>query len=240
MKVPDEVFSQLGHYVYAYVDPATECIFYIGKGVGGRAVSHLAAPEHKEISCRIAKIRDSGREPRIDIIRAGLNADQAALVEASCIDLLGLESLANKVRGFHRDSIGRVSLADLIASQAAKPVEITERGILIIINRLFRSGMSEHELYEATRGVWKIGVKREQATHAFAVFRGVIRGVFKIEYWEPANPSSYSTRIIDPTRIADRWQFVGAQDADLASKYINGSVRHLMPPNAQNPIRYLF
>ena len=42
-RIPPEVAERLGHYVYLYVDPRTEQIFYVGKGQGQRVLSHLSA-----------------------------------------------------------------------------------------------------------------------------------------------------------------------------------------------------
>ena len=43
---------------------------------------------------------------------------------------------------------------------AAKEAAIQDPSVLIRINRLFRYGMSPVELYDATRGMWRIGEKR--------------------------------------------------------------------------------
>ena len=54
---------------------------------------------------------------------------------------------------------------------------------LIRINELYRGGMNETELYDATRGIWKVGEERVKAKYAFAVFEGVIREVYEISQW---------------------------------------------------------
>lgn len=61
----------------------------------------------------------------------------------------------------------------------AVPVTVTEPAILIRINQLYRSGMNATELYEVTRGVWRVGVRCEQAHYALAVFQGVVKAVYK-------------------------------------------------------------
>lgn len=48
-------------------------------------------------------------------------------------------------------------------------VTITEPAVLIRIPKLFTEGMSTQALYEATRGVWKVGDRRESARYALAV-----------------------------------------------------------------------
>lgn len=72
--------------------------------------------------------------------------------------------------------------------------QITEPSILIRINRKYRDGMSQQELYEITRGVWKIGERREKAQLAFAIYQGVIKEVYTIDTWHPAGTTPYHTR----------------------------------------------
>jgi len=109
--------------------------------------------------------------------------------------------------------------------------------VLIRINRYYHYGITDRELYDATRGVWKIGVKRDDATYAFAVFGGIVREVYKIREWLPAG-TTFSTRgdLTDDTR----WEFVGeVAEAKIREKYILKSVEEYLPNHAQNPIRYV-
>ena len=55
---------------------------------------------------------------------------------------------------------------------------IVEPTILIRINQFYRQGMSGKELYEATRGVWKVGIRREKVRIAMAVFKGFVKEVY--------------------------------------------------------------
>ena len=38
---PEKLIEDLGYYVYMYSDPKTKKPFYVGKGTGNRAFSHL-------------------------------------------------------------------------------------------------------------------------------------------------------------------------------------------------------
>lgn len=54
--------------------------------------------------------------------------------------------------------------------------DITENVIAIRINQAYRENMTELELYEATRGYWKVDVKRaEKAQYAFSIYKGIIK-----------------------------------------------------------------
>lgn len=237
---PPEVAEQLRSYVYLYVDPRNHQTFYVGKGVGNRAFAHLEELGESRKLARIASIREGGHEPIIEILRHGLSDDHAALVEASVIDLLGLEQLTNQVRGMHSNSLGRISTDDVLLIHTAQPADITHPLLLITINRLYRSGVQAQELYEATRGVWKIGTRRNKAQYACAVFQGVIREVYAIDHWQPAGTDAYLTRLPDHYEVEGRWEFVGkpAPD-DIRERYCRRSVRNILGPASQNPIRYV-
>lgn len=236
---PPEVLEVLGSYVYLYIDPRNGLPFYVGKGVGNRAFDHLFEESDSDKAFRICSIRESGHEPLIEILRHGLSDDQASLVEASAIDLLGLDSLTNQCRGLHARSLGRVSAEDVLLSYSAEPADCTDPMILITINRLYRSGMPSEELYEATRGIWKIGVRRNKAKFVCAVYQGVIRETYAVDCWQPAGTDKYSTRDDSGFAASGRWEFRGQiASNDVRTCYNRRSVRHLLKA-AQYPIRYV-
>jgi len=105
-----EVQDALGHYVYGLIDPFNEEVFYIGKANrNNRAFDHLKskAKAESEKALKIDEIRAKGKEPRVDVLRFGLETESVALeVEASLIDAFGLEKLTNSVRG-HNIERGR-------------------------------------------------------------------------------------------------------------------------------------
>jgi hypothetical protein len=93
--------------------------------------------------------------------------------------------------------------------------------------------MSTEALYEVTRGSWVIGKRREKARYAFALFRGIVRAVYRIDRWYPA------TEKREGYNASNRWYFDGEVASDLLH-YIGGSViAHHGIANAQNPIRYV-
>ena len=162
MKTPPHLRSlkpgmaeKLGYYVYLYVDPRDGKVFYIGKGKDERCLDHLFEDDDHPKVKRIREIFAAGLEPRIEILAHGMaTSDEAYLVEAAAIDLIGLKELTNKVVGHNSLLYGRKPLKDLEIFYAPTKAQIAHPVMLITINQLYHNGMTALELYEATRGVW--------------------------------------------------------------------------------------
>jgi hypothetical protein len=179
------VQERLGWYVYALVDPRDHEVFYVGKGQGNRVFDHGAdadspeAVETPKIS-RIQEIEDAGFPVKTMIVRHGLASSKHAYdVEAALIDVLGVSrpgTLLNAVFGHHRSTRGLVH-SDVVASlfEAPRAPDITEPTIVFRVSQLWTPQMTSDELYEATRGWWKLGDRRNKAKYAFGVNKGVIR-----------------------------------------------------------------
>ncbi len=241
LKIPRAVASKLGYYVYVYVDPSDKSVFYVGKGKGTRALSHLDKCERKRIARRIKEIRASGSEPRIDILAHGLaTQDVAYSVEAAAIDLVGLHNLTNSVHGHTKAKYGRTPLSQLIAHYTRRKATIREPSVLIRINQLYHFGMTAEELYDATRSAWKMGRRKDQARYAFAVYEGVIREVYKIAGWLPGGSTFAAQNQGKMRSRPGRWEFVGTLAEDrLRKRYLNSYVGHLFKKGAQAPFMYL-
>jgi hypothetical protein len=122
----------------------------------------------------------------------------------------------------------------------ADPVKIIDSVLLIRIPRAYQSGMSDLALYEATRGVWRIGLRREGVRYALAVVQGTVVEVYRIEHWQPALTTPYTTRRLDPQLAAGRWEFVGVvADDQVRSRYRGRSVSAYFTRGGQNPITYV-
>ena len=173
-----EVVKKLGHYVYLYIDPFTDEVFYVGKGFGNRAFFHFDDESESAKYDRIRAIRRGGAEPRIEILAHDLDEPSALGVEAAAIDLLGKRGLTNAVRGWRSGMHGRMTVEQIRAQYAAPEVRIMHPCVLIRINELFRYGMTPIELYDATRGVWRMGPNRKKAAFALAVYDGVVHEVY--------------------------------------------------------------
>ncbi len=240
LEITADVAQILGFYVYAYIDPRDESIFYIGKGVGARATAHLDDPSDSEKVAYIQNLKCADLEPKIDIIAYSLRDDlEASRVEAALIELLGLKKLTNSVKGRFSSQYPRRSLKDLIMEYKPEQAEIVDPALLIRINRQFDYGISQLELYERTRGVWVIGQRRNAALYAMAVYAGVIREVYKINSWHRAGSTPYQTRNQKELAIHKhkRWEFVGQiASEDIRNRYLGRSVSHLFKSGQQNPI----
>ena len=111
--------------------------------------------------------------------------------------------------------------------------------LLIRINQLYRHGMSAVALYDVTRGVWRVGLRREQARLAFAVFHGIVREVYSISRWLPSG-STLSTRDSRGVASPGRWEFVGTvADEATRRRYLKKYVGHYFTAGAQNPVTYV-
>jgi hypothetical protein len=189
----------------------------------------------------IAALKSEGKVPRIDILVHGLPDEETAFrIEAAVIDVLELAELTNQVRGWGTVQHGRAPLSELIAAYGAVPVEITDPTILIRINRQYRPAMDPNALYEATRGSWRVGERRERAKLAMAVYEGVVRGVYEIEAWHPAGSTPYATRDVVKLTREGRWEFTGREARqDLQDRYLGRSVAAYLRRGLQSPIVYV-
>jgi hypothetical protein len=226
---------------YLYIDPRDNRVFYVGKGQGERVLAHLSAEGESRKVRVLEELKQQGLVPRIDILTHQLPDEETAFrIEAAIIDLLGLGELTNEVRGWRSVQLGRLPLSELIVYYAAQPVEVIDPALLIRINRLYRHNMPANELYEATRGVWKLGKRREQARYALAVFEGVVREVYAIEAWHEAGTTHYYTQIHTDVHVPGRWEFTGRVAPEpVRSRYLNRSVAAYFRKGQQSPTVYV-
>ena len=227
--------------MYLLVNPLDNTVFYVGKGRGNRAVHHFKNKAGADKKAKlIRQIRAHKKDPRIEILAHGLKDAATALrIEAAAIDLLGVSNLTNEVRGLGSGKLARMPLRDVIATYQKRRTKIKEPAILIRINRLYRFGMSDADLYDVTRGVWKVGPQRERAKYVFAVYEGIVREVYATSQWLPAG-STYNFQNPHGVKIRGRWEFVGTLAADrLRRKYRDKYVGHYFRRGAQNPIAYV-
>jgi len=216
--------KEIDHYIYALckIDGEKRIPFYIGKGVNDRCLQHL---KEKGDSLKVKTIKDLLQNERlgIDILRHGIQTDAAAkLIEATCIDLLGVGELSNKVRG-SGSSMGRATIEEIHNLKSGESVEVGEehQGLAFLLNSTYKSGMSELELFEATRGIWRNIPKDSKPKYAYATYGGLVKEVYQIHSWVEAGTQQYFTRSIDKERASKRWEFIGKKaPTKIRDKYI--------------------
>ncbi|MBN9613763.1 MAG: hypothetical protein J0H64_09990 [Actinobacteria bacterium] len=232
VQLPKEVADQVKHYVYALRDPRTQEVFYVGKGVGSRINSHLIEAHKNPGSerAKLARIHDieaSGLEVDLLFLRTGLPDDETALiVEQSVIDAFGAgkQELTNLVRGHHASSHGLASLTEVVARYRALPCPQIEGPVIMLkIQNEWQPGMNAEDIYEKTRGHWRIAEwvrERMIGGIALGIAHGVVHGAYRIESW------FMSEMPWDEGK--NRWGFNG-KDAIELSSIVGTQVRNAFP-----------
>jgi len=234
------VRKEIGHYVYLYIDPRDNTVFYIGKGQNNRVFDHLKDKNENEKVKRIAEIMESGQEPIIEILVHGIESDETIKkIEAAAIDLIGLQNLTNIQSGYESIKYGRKKLEEIESMYDGKLVEITEPAIMINICSTFRYGMEPIELYDATRSAWVVGTDREKAKYAMPVYGNVIQEVYEIKQWFEKG-STFNSRLIESDISAEkRWEFVGKIAIEEIRNMYKLKKTDAFASGSSNPIKYL-
>lgn len=124
--------------------------------------------------------------------------------------------------------------------------QIDENGLFIRPVRLYYEGIEDEELYEITRGIWKVGIRREKADYAFTVINFRILAVYKIQSWHNALETEYHLRkdrdylySLTQDEIRNRYEFLGELDKNMQQKYLEKDVSDYFSIGNANPIRYI-
>lgn len=234
--------EELRSYVYLLTDPRTGEIFYVGKGVGDRVNAHVNdALESTGSTDKLETIREihkAGLEVGHELLRFGMSEREAFEVESAAIQLLGLDELTNEVSGHHVGARGRMSLDVAISMFEAPELEvgdIEEPVVLIKVPKTWYPSIPPKELFEATRGWWTFGERREGAKYAMAVSRSVIREVYRIDTWRQRTTGDRDWQHDIGKR--PRWGFEGSVANELA-RYRNRSVKPYFP-NPRDHFKYV-
>lgn len=249
-----------GFYVYALIDPRDDKVFYIGKGTGNRVFSHevesgkLYKSEKKKLN-KIREIEIEGFLVKRLIVNWGLSENEAFVAEATLINLLNYMpdvQLTNEVAGHHVHEC--LTVEDFELQYGAIPLETEDikHSILVIkINKLYRRGMSEAELYDTVRGCWAASLKSietRNVKYVFGVYNGLIVAVYKPDEWHYVYEMIDIPRkdIMTPKeyeRLKNRIYFICKNYNELDEEgrfYLNKSIVNLkVNQSAQNPITYL-
>lgn len=231
---PPEVAEKLGYYVYRLIDPRNGQTFYVGKGRGNRVFQHVkcaigyydGADNSSEDDPNKFKIIHAILQEGMEVIhviqRWNLTEREALQVEAALIDCY--QGLTNLQRGYHADDYGVTNAQILIRRFACQVYdEPNDFKYLIIKVQQWRLDdlIVQHgsdTRYEATRWCWHIRPRSiDEFPYVFSVTGGIVREVYAIERWLPADEGRYAFEgKIAPQEIRER--FIGLRIPDKYSK----------------------
>lgn len=208
------------------------CYFQMSKAISDKEFSLFKDSVLKVLDDDDVKryIDQSLRDMEID------DADSRYGILMEYARLNGLDmSVRDKVSPLHSAQEGHSSQngQDQYAPNRGGPIsrdEFEQPTVIIKINRFYREGMDDAQVYDTVRGWWRL--KREVAEKVklvLAVAYGDVKGVYKVDRW--VDP-------IDPKEVG-RIGFEGAAaDKATCDKFMNRSVRALFSKGAANPVRY--
>lgn len=119
--------------------------------------------------------------------------------------------------------------------------DITDNIVIIKINRSYREGMSEQDLYDITRGCWKRRFSSvKESEFALAVVNGIVKEIYKIEAWFPAEELIRETIPYNEKTDGGRIAFQGTVAAEnVRMKYLDCSVAELFKRGEANPVKVI-
>jgi hypothetical protein len=215
---------------------------------GNRVFSHLEDEKECAKVEQIKELKQRGCEPKIEILIHGLEDEKAALrVESSVIDLIGVNNLTNIQSGYKSATHGRMSVAQVASAYERTPVQIEEPAILIRISQAFRHSMSPVELYDYTRGQWRLNPENAmKAQLAFSIYSGIVQEVYEPVGWYKAG-ETFSVREDNANikrgrdeRLEGRFEFVGnIAPEEIRKKYRFKSVENYFEKGNSNPVMYV-
>ncbi len=234
---PPEVFEKVKCYVYRLIDPTNGETFYVGRGQGNRVFQHVTAADintHKDEDRedlkleRIRHIRNEKFEVIHVIHRHGLTESQAKEVEAALID--AFPGLTNIQGGYGSSDRGPMNVQQIYAMYKADPLVAEDKLLVININKSYKE---RNNVFECVRWAWIVSkTNAETCKFVLAVYKGLVKGVFKADKWLPATVENFPGR----PDWHPRWGFEGQEaPIDIQEKYMNR--RYVFP--GQNPVKYL-
>ena len=250
--IPLEAQAKLGAYVYALKDPRDGSVFYVGKGRGNRVFSHvweamgIAAPsdnlekvgsekDSKAVTSakiqRIRAIHDSGFGIEHWIIRHQIDGDalpdkEAYAIEQALIDGLELaapKGLTNIAGGHIRTAHNVARVEELVRQYSAEPVPpLPSPCALVKVNAAVDPDANPEQIYEWSRRAWRVGPgSRNEPNLPILVFAAdIVRAVHRVNSW--GHVFDQRGKVIP--RV---WEYAGAPDAELETRYVGKSLREV-------------
>ncbi|MGX2982737.1 LEM-3-like GIY-YIG domain-containing protein [Helicobacter sp. 23-1045] len=229
----NEVCEKLGHYVYGLIDPRNGRYFYIGKGQGNRIFQHIKEAQNmgenaeKDKHKIINQIKQENLEVMHLILRHGLSAKEAEVVEATLIDFYGLEFLTNEQSGADSDDYGIARAETLQKVYSCEEFSDCDKPPFIMIKIKQRFLDERGSYYETCRYAWKISPEKAKDRFVLCVMDGIVKEVFEVEKWQESN-------------LKGRYEFNGeVARQEIRELFINKRIpEHYRTKGMANPVLY--
>lgn len=224
--------------VYLLMDPSKKgirSIFYVGHGTIERPPMHEKEKKKSKKTEKIKQIKNRGQKVKKVILRHGITKQEAIEIEAAVIELIGKENLTNVQFGHHTKEKGKCDYAAFISEGKIEKndwEELKREGALLVnIKNSYSIYLTPQKLYKATRGNWKIDVKKiSKIKYVVAYYEGVIQEIYEPKSWEQQTKGNDE----------GRWGFEGCLTRDkIRKKCLNKDISEYIS-KGRNPIRYLF
>ena len=120
-----------------------------------------------------------------------------------------------------------------------KNEDITEKIIAFNLRQSYHANMTERELYDCTRGCWRISLENaQQCAYAFSVYENIIKEVYKIEKWLSAEELQRET-VPNEQDESGRYGFEGEiAENEIRDKYLGKSLENICK-KGQYSFKYL-
>jgi hypothetical protein len=229
LSIPYEVAEKLKYYVYALRDPRDGRVFYVGKGKGARINSHVVeagkdpSSEHAKLRT-ITEIENRGHQVDLLFLRTELSEAESLAVEQAVIDAFTADGhpLTNLVKGHDSGRLGLAALPAVVARYGAAACPAIEHPVIMVkMQRGWRADMNAKQVYDTTRGHWKVGPDvRARAKYCLGIAFGIVRGAYRIDDWFPS--------AMEWDAGQNRWGFNGGE-ADELKHVVGTHVRDVFP-----------
>jgi hypothetical protein len=256
-KFDDIAAKKIGYYVYALQDPSTGIIFYVGKGVKNRWFDHIKAAHKSKFGDpsekleMIRAIESRGDAVKVWIVRHGIRDEKTAFEVESAVahtlKIIGSTAqsakfvdLKNLVETHHPErGLIPVSKAQSLYNARRAP-KITVPCVLVKVSKKWNPEMSDEDVMEATIGWWPYRKEAHNVKYAFAVSRGTIRGVYRIDQIRDRRKGDRDWEH-DIGKKRPRWGFPdGCKPAsELLDVYLDTSVKHLYKKGEASSVKLL-
>ncbi|AMJ76757.1 LEM-3-like GIY-YIG domain-containing protein [Alteromonas stellipolaris] len=229
----------LGNYVYALVDPGTKEIFYVGMAskkpnnrTNERATKHFDFD--KAVTAKEKKIKSLlqhyDKFQIIHIVRHNLPDGVAVHVEAALIDALSTNTKLTNLKRGDGTKLGIKTWAQVAIEKGTDFIELDaleqfarEKNIRLTLLHIksYREDLEAHEIYDLTRGYWRIAQKKanlDKPTIAVACVGNAIVCAYRVVSWLPAGTTFSS--VFDKRQIEVLQNTGVAQEGNTLKEFI--------------------